>query len=105
VKTGTRSYFIPATEIDWIEGADYCAKIHAAGRGHLVRESLTSLAARLDSAMFCRVHRSAIVNVNRVREIQMSSSHEATAVLSSGAKIRIARGRRAALEAMIEGAG
>src|SRR5687768_6992516 len=43
VKTGTRSYFIPVSEIDWVEGADYCAKIHAAGRGHLIRESLASL--------------------------------------------------------------
>ena len=104
VKTGKRAYFIPADDIEWIEGADYCAKIHTPERWHMVRESLSSLAARLDPSRFMRVHRSAIVNVTCIREIRAGSSHDAVAVLATGARVPISRGRRSKLESLLESA-
>jgi two-component system LytT family response regulator len=98
VRVGARVHFIAVSDIDWIEGADYCAKIY----GHLIRESRTSLAARLDAGVFFRAHRSAIINTHRVKEIHGSMHGEAVAVLLDGTKVRIARGRRATLEELLE---
>jgi two-component system LytT family response regulator len=102
VRSAGRTYFVAVTDIDWIEGADYYASLHSAGRHHLVRETLASLAARLDPRMFLRVHRSAIVNVNRVKEIRTSPSRESLAILADGTRIRLARGAKAKLEAILD---
>jgi two-component system, LytTR family, response regulator len=53
-------------EIDWIEAQDYCVEVHAGGRGYLLRRPLQELEERLDPARFARVHRSAIVDVERI---------------------------------------
>jgi len=76
VKTGGRVLFIRADEIDWIEAADYYVKLHVAGKVHMLRESMAALEARLDPELFFRVHRSAIVNLERVRELQPFSQGE-----------------------------
>ena len=68
VPTSTGELVLDAEEIDWIEADDYYAAVHTRGRRHLIRESLSSLEARLDPARFVRVHRSAIINLDRVRE-------------------------------------
>ena len=102
VRSAGRTYFVAIGDIDWIEGADYYASLHTAGRQHLVRETLASLAARLDPRTFLRVHRSAIVNVNRVKEIRTSPARESFAVLADGTRIRLARGARAKLEAILD---
>jgi len=60
---------VNAAEIDWIEAADYYVTLHAAGKSHLLRETMAALEKRLDPERFVRVHRSAIVNIDRVREI------------------------------------
>ena len=84
---------IDSDEIDWIEADDYYAAIHARNGRHLVRESLTSLMQRLDPAQFVRVHRSAIVNVNRVGEVR-NDEGETTLVLRNGVKVPVSRRRR-----------
>jgi two-component system LytT family response regulator len=99
---GARStYFVSVSDIDWIEGADYYASVHAGGKTHLVRESLTSLASRLAPHGFVRVHRSAIVNSLRVREILTTPRRDQVAVLGDGTRVRLARGARARLEVFI----
>jgi len=99
---GARStYFLAVEDIDWIEGADYYASVHSAGKTHLVRESLASLAERLGSQGFVRVHRSAIVNARRVKEIVSTPRRDQVAVLRDGTRIRLARGARARLEAQL----
>ena len=90
VKNAASVSFVAVRDIDRIEGADYYAKLHVAGRTHLVRESLASLAKRLESARFLRIHRSAIVNVDRVREIRSSHDGDSIAVLASGTKVPLA---------------
>ena len=97
-----RTYFIPVATIDWIEGADYYVKLHVGGRVHLLREPLRSLAQRLDPACFARVHRSAIVNLSRIREIRMAARGDHTLVLEDTTRLRLTRTRRRDLEALIE---
>ena len=97
-----RTYFVPVAAIDWIEGADYYVKLHVAGRVHLLREPLRSLAQRLDPTRFARVHRSAIVNLSRIREIRMAARGDHTLVLDDTTRLRLNRARRREVEALIE---
>ena len=97
-----RTYFIPVSSIDWIEGADYYVKLHVGGRVHLLREPLRSLAQRLDPSRFARVHRSAIVNLSRIREIRMAARGDHMLVLDDTTRLRLTRARRRDLEALIE---
>jgi two-component system LytT family response regulator len=99
VKTAGHVRFVRVDELDWIEAADYCAKLHAGERMHVIRESLQALEGRLDPARFFRVHRSAIVNLDRVRELQPDPlGGEHIVVLQNGSRLRLSRSRRAALE-------
>jgi two-component system, LytTR family, response regulator len=102
VRETGRTYFVPVAAIDWIEGADYYVKLHVAGRVHLLREPLRSLAQRLDPTRFARVHRSAIVNLSRIREIRMAARGDHTLVLEDTTRLRLNRARRRELEALIE---
>jgi two-component system, LytTR family, response regulator len=97
-----RTLFVPYRDIAWIEGADYCARVHVGRKSHLLRESLRSLAARLDPQQFVRIHRSAIVNVARVRELRVGDGTDGIAVLDDGTELRVGRGRRSVLEQLLE---
>jgi two-component system LytT family response regulator len=81
-------------EIEWIEADDYYAAVHTRGRRHLIRESLDSLARRLDPSRFVRVHRSAIVNLANVREIRSERDGAAAIVLLDGTRVALSRRRR-----------
>lgn len=94
IATSSAHLILDVAEIDWIEADDYYAAIHARGRRHLVRESLASLEGRLDRSQFVRVHRSAIVNVARVREIRAQAAGESGVVLRDGTEIPLSRRRR-----------
>ena len=102
IREVSRTYFVPVESIDWIEGADYYVKLHVNGRVHLLREPLRSLAQRLDASRFARVHRSAIVNLARVREIRVASRGDHAIVLDDNTRLRLTRTRRRDLEALIE---
>ena len=93
---------IDVDTIDWIEAADYYALIHAGGESHLLRETMNELEQRLDPAKFFRAHRSAIVNLERVREIHPHFRGDRTLVLADGAQVRLSRTRRRAFEAQID---
>jgi two-component system, LytTR family, response regulator len=101
VRTNGRVLFLRSEEIDWIEAADYYVKLHVGGKVHMLRESLGALEARLDSSMFFRVHRSAIVNLDRVREVQPYSKREQVIVLRDGTRLRLTRSRRDRLSALL----
>lgn len=92
-----RVIVIPTSDIDWIEGADYYARLHVGPRSNLIRESLASLERRLDPARFLRLHRSAIVNLSRVRVVEAAERGDGVAVLSTGARLRVTASRRADL--------
>ena len=105
VRQDGRVVFVRVDEVDWIEAADYCVRIHAGGRAHLVRESLRELEARLDPARFFRIHRSALVNVARIRELEPHFHGEYVVVLQDGARLRLSRGRRDRLHRLLGMAG
>ena len=96
VPTSSGDLVLDLDEIDWIEADDYYAAVHARGRRHLIRESLASLEQRLDSRQFVRAHRSAIVNIERVREVRSASDSaaETVLVLRDGTRVPVSRRRR-----------
>jgi len=99
-KTGTR-LVVPVEDIDWIEAADYCVKIHVGARTHVIRESLSNLERRLDPTAFFRAHRSAVVNLERVQEVQPTPHGDLVLLLRTGARVRLSRSRRPALETQL----
>lgn len=90
-----RTVVVEVAAIDWIEATDYYASIHAAGQTHLLRQTMTDLERLLDPTRFFRVHRSAIVNLERVREIHPLFRGDSSLLLTSGARVRLSRSRRA----------
>jgi two-component system LytT family response regulator len=100
VATSRGQRIIPLGEIDWIGADDYYVAVHAGGRRHLLRESMTSLEARLDHARFVRVHRGAMVNIDRIRELRTSNG-DAMVVLQDGTRLPVSRRRRPALIAAL----
>jgi two-component system LytT family response regulator len=101
IKTDGRVTFLPVEEIDWIESADNHVKIHAKGETHVLRRTLQSMQASLSPADFVRVHRSSIVNVARIEEIQPWFNGEYVVLLRDGTKVQTSRGYRARLEALM----
>ena len=93
---------IVTRDVDWIEGADYYAKLHVGAKVHMLRETLTSLEQRLDPRRFLRIHKSAIVNLTRVRAVESHVRGEGIAVLAGGARLKVTRARREELERRLE---
>lgn len=96
VTTAKGTIRIDPDEIDWIGADDYYAVLHVGARHYLLRESLASLEARLPDGRFIRVHRSAIANCSRVKEIRRD-----IVVLRDGTSLVISRRRRAAVRAAL----
>jgi len=101
IKSDGRVTFLPVEEIDWIESSDNHVKIHAKGETHVLRRTLQSMQASLSPTDFVRVHRSSIVNVTRIEEIQPWFNGEYIVVLRDGTKVQSSRGYRARLEALM----
>lgn len=91
VSVGHRSLVVETGAIDWIGARDYCAELHVGGKTHVVRESLAALEASLDPRRFIRVHRSAIVNIARVRELSRRAVRGTAVVLADGSRIPVSR--------------
>jgi two-component system, LytTR family, response regulator len=85
-------------DIDWIEAADYYATLHVGGATHLLRQTMADLEASLDGRRFVRVHRGAIVNIDRIREVHPLFRGDCTLVLSDGTQVKLSRTRRAEFE-------
>jgi two-component system LytT family response regulator len=98
VKTSGRVVFLKASEIDWIESLGNYVRLHVRDLAHMVRGTMITFEKRLDPRMFARIHRSAIVNLDRVKEMQSWSSGESILLLTTGFKLRISRVYRDKLE-------
>ena len=94
-------FFVRVDDVDWIEAADYCVRIHTAGRFHLLREPLGDLETRLDPRRFLRVHRSAIVNLARIKELQSHFHGDGVLLMHDGSRLRVSRGRRERLHQLL----
>jgi two-component system LytT family response regulator len=91
IKHEGRAYFVRADEIDWVEASDNYVRLHTGATSHLLRESLRALEAKLDPRIFLRVHRSAIVNVDAIRELQPWFHGDHVVILRSGARLMCSR--------------
>ncbi len=98
VKTAGRVIFIRCEEIDWIEAYDNYLRLHVAGRAHLLRQTMNELEAALNPEQFIRIHRSTMVNLDRVKELHTHFNGEHLVILHDGTKLKLSRSRREWLE-------
>lgn len=91
---GNRLRVIDAASVDWVEAADNYVRLHTASGSALIRETLKSVEARLDPEEFVRVHRSQLVRLARIRELQPLESGDYTLLLTSGARLTLSRTHR-----------
>ena len=97
IKDGGRISFLRVADIDWIEAADSYVALHSGGHTHILRETMSSLEYRLPEHQFVRINRSAIVNVEKIRELEPALHGEYTVVLRDGMRLNLTRGHREAL--------
>ncbi len=101
VPTGSRSEFIRTDDIDWIEAERNYVRVHAGGRAHLLRENMRGIEAALDPAKFCRIHRSTIVNIDRIQAVESLFRGEYLVVLHDGTRLTSGRTYRRNLNAVM----
>jgi two-component system LytT family response regulator len=94
VKSGGRAFFLKTEEIDWIEAEGKYVRLHAGQKSYLLRESIGALGAQLDAKRFLRIHRSTIVNVDAVGELQPWFHCEYRVILRDGTQLMLSRGCR-----------
>ena len=99
VRAHGRIFFLRVEEIDWLEAADNYIRIHTPTGTHLIRERLSAMENRLDPDQFLRIHRSVIVNVDRIKELVPWTSGEYLVFMRNGTQLKLSRGFRANLEA------
>ena len=91
IKNGNMLDVVKYAEIDWIEASDYYSTLHAGERTHMLRRSLADLESLLTPHGFCRIHRSAIVNLDRIRALEICKDGEYEIVLESTQRLRMSR--------------
>lgn len=101
IKSAGQVLFLRLADIDWIEAADYYACLHVGARSHLLRRSMAELEQDLDPKVFCRIHRSAIVNLERVRGLELGADGEQEVALENGAHLRMSRRYRKQLQSRL----
>ncbi len=94
VKSGGRVLFVKTEEIDWIEAEGCYARLHTGRQSHLLRETMSALESQLDQQTFLRIHRSTIINRDRIRELLPQSHGEYAVVLQDGTQLRLSRSYR-----------
>ena len=98
IRTGSRIAFVLADEVDWIEAAGDYASLHVGKRTHLLRQTLNSLETRLDPSRFVRIHRSAIVQAARIRDLHTLPNREFRVRLIDGTELKASRSFRDRLD-------
>ncbi|HEX6068627.1 MAG TPA: LytTR family DNA-binding domain-containing protein [Longimicrobiaceae bacterium] len=102
VRVGHRLIFVRVEGIDWIGAEGNYACLHSGKHSHLIRETMSALEKRLDPARFLRIHRSTIVNIDRVREMQSLSNRTYVVILEDGTKLESSSGYRQGLQEWID---
>lgn len=102
IKTSNRMMLLKVEDIDFIEADGNYAKLHAGRKTHLLREKMNDLEGRLDPAKFVRIHRSVIVNLDRIKEMHPHFNGDYIVVLDDGRQLRLSRSRREQLEARLK---
>ena len=91
IKTSGRVLLVKTDEIDWVEAQGKYVLLHLGGQSHLLREGMAALEAQLDPRKFLRIHRSAIVNLDRIRELEPWFHNEYRVVLADGTRLMLSR--------------
>ncbi|HZR55548.1 MAG TPA: LytTR family DNA-binding domain-containing protein [Terriglobales bacterium] len=104
IKSGGRVIFLNMDEIDWVEAAANYVKLNAEGRSYLLRDTISRVSERLDPQQFVRIHRSILVNVRKIKELQPCNSGEYMVILRNGKELSCSRSYRAGLHELIENA-
>jgi two-component system LytT family response regulator len=91
IKSAGEVAFVNLSEIDWIEAADYYAALHVGAKIHLLRRSMSELEQDLDPEIFCRIHRSTIVNLERVQGLKLDEDGEYRVLIQNGTELRLSR--------------
>jgi len=101
IKTGGRVVFVEMDEIDWVEAAGNYVELKTSSGSYLLREGIGHFSARLDPGQFVRIHRSIIVNVRKIKELQPCNRGEYMVVLRDGKQLSCSRGYRTKLQQLI----
>ncbi|NTX02500.1 LytTR family DNA-binding domain-containing protein [Myxococcus sp. CA040A] len=101
VKTDGKVLLLPVAELDWCEAEGNYVVLHSGGRSPMLRETLNRVEQLLDPKCFVRVHRSTLVNVNRIRELEPDVDKGWVVVLRDGTRLRLSPGRKPAVEALL----
>jgi two-component system LytT family response regulator len=101
VKSGGRAFFLKTSEIDWIEAEGKYVRLHVGRESHLVREAISDLETQLDPKLFARIHRSAIVNIDRIKELQPWFHNDYRVILHDGTELMLSRGCRKRLAELL----
>lgn len=102
IKSASRIFFLKVEEIDWIGAEDYYVKLHFGRKSHLLRESMNELEAKLDPEKFLRIHRSSIVNLDRVKELHSHFNGDYVVILHDGTELKLSRSRREQLQSLLK---
>ena len=101
VKTGGRVFFLETEEIDWVEAEGNYVSVHTAKKSYVLRETISNLEAQLDPKKFVRIHRSAIVKIDRIRELQPWTHGEYHIILHNGTQLTLSRNYRENLQSAL----
>ena len=91
VRERDRVLLVDVADVDWVGADGDYVRIHAAGKSHLIRDTMAAMEQRLDPTTFVRIHRSTIVNTTRIREMRPYSSREYAVILTDGTRLRLSR--------------
>lgn len=98
VKSSGRYFFLKTTDIDWIESAGNYVRIHSGGNNYLIRETMINMEKKLDSDTFFRIHRSTIINVNKVKELEQWFHGDYQVIMYNEEKLTMSRNYKELLE-------
>ena len=103
VRSGGRIVILRVDEVDWIEAASNYVRLHAGGKEYLLRETMTALEAKLNPGDFVRIHRSTIVRVDKIRELEPLFQGDYVVILEGGTRLTSSRGYRERLQELLQG--
>jgi two-component system LytT family response regulator len=98
VKTDGRVYFVKTSDVDWVQAEGNYVRVHAGTATHLIRETLSTVEALLDPEQFSRIHRSTIVNLDRIREMQAWFAGDYVVILKDNTQLKLSRTYREHLQ-------
>jgi two-component system LytT family response regulator len=102
VRASKHLYFVNAADIEWVDGASNYVRLHINGQVHLVRDTLNAIAAKLPPQRFVRVHRSAIVNLDRIDRLEPWGHGEYRITMKDGTTLTSSRSHNAALRLLLQ---